>query len=69
MWDNNKAGGDFDMSNCGGGNPGIFSQTATEIIDIACQIKILGALSVGDGRKRPIPSLLPSKNHYLKSYR
>lgn len=57
------------MSNCGGGNPGIFSQTATEIIDIACQIKILGALSVGDGRKRPIPSLLPSKNHYLKSYR
>jgi hypothetical protein len=37
---------------------------------------ILGALSPGDGRKlfkasaakRPIPSLLPFQNHYLKSY-
>ncbi|HSO66262.1 MAG TPA: ribonuclease H-like domain-containing protein [Desulfatirhabdiaceae bacterium] len=28
----------------------------------------MGALSVGDGRKRPIPSLLPSQNDYLKSY-
>ncbi|HSO67157.1 MAG TPA: hypothetical protein VLP30_04800, partial [Desulfatirhabdiaceae bacterium] len=28
----------------------------------------MGALSVGDGQKRPIPSLLPSQNHYLKSY-
>ncbi len=34
---------------------------------IAFQIKILGALPVGDGRQRPIPSLLPSQNHYLKS--
>jgi len=33
---------------------------------IAFKIKILGALSVGDGQKRPIPSLLPSQNHYLK---
>jgi hypothetical protein len=32
-------------------------------------VKILGALSVGDGQKKPIPSLLPPQNHYLKSYR
>jgi hypothetical protein len=46
---------------------------ATSIIhdneNIAFQIKILGALSVGDGLKWPIPSLLPSQNHYLESYR
>jgi|GEM_PF-3836671 len=35
---------------------------------IAFKIKILGALSVGDARRRPIPSLLSSQNHYLKSY-
>jgi len=38
------------------------------VFAIAFKIKILDALSVGDGRKRPIPSLLPSQNHYLKSY-
>ncbi|MFZ3047309.1 MAG: hypothetical protein WA151_15485, partial [Desulfatirhabdiaceae bacterium] len=38
------------------------------VYSIAFQIKILGALSVGDGRKRSIPSLLPSQNHYLKRY-
>jgi len=37
-------------------------------VDIAFKIKILGALSVGDGQKRPIPYLLPSQNHYLESY-
>ncbi|MFZ3047880.1 MAG: type II secretion system protein [Desulfatirhabdiaceae bacterium] len=36
--------------------------------DIAFKITFLGALSVGDDRKkRPIPSRLPSQNHYLKS--
>ncbi|HSO67812.1 MAG TPA: hypothetical protein VLP30_08145, partial [Desulfatirhabdiaceae bacterium] len=35
---------------------------------IPFKTKILGALSVGDGQKRPIPSLLPSQNHYLESY-
>lgn len=29
---------------------------------------MLFLLSVGDGPKWSIPSLLPSKNHYLKSY-
>ncbi|MFH1147059.1 MAG: hypothetical protein V1736_05060 [Pseudomonadota bacterium] len=30
------------------------------------QIKLLGALSVGDVRTGTIPSLLPSQKHYLK---
>ncbi|MFZ3046236.1 MAG: hypothetical protein WA151_10000 [Desulfatirhabdiaceae bacterium] len=38
------------------------------LLNIAFKIQILGALSVGDGQKRPIPSLLPSQNHYLESY-
>ena len=37
-------------------------------LNIAFNIKVLDALSVGDGRKKPIPSLLPSQHHYLKSY-
>ncbi|MFH1148045.1 MAG: hypothetical protein V1736_10120 [Pseudomonadota bacterium] len=32
------------------------------------QIKLLGALSVGDVRTGTIPSLLPSQKHYLKVY-
>ncbi|MFH1147718.1 MAG: hypothetical protein V1736_08425 [Pseudomonadota bacterium] len=38
-----------------------------DIIDF--QIKLLGALSVGDVRAGTIPSLLPSQKHYLKVYR
>ncbi|MFH1146112.1 MAG: hypothetical protein V1736_00200 [Pseudomonadota bacterium] len=34
--------------------------------DIDFQIKLLGALSVGDVRTGTIPSLLPSQKHYLK---
>ncbi|MFH1147920.1 MAG: trypsin-like peptidase domain-containing protein [Pseudomonadota bacterium] len=37
-------------------------------IDIDFQIKLLGALSVGDVRTGTIPSLLPSQKHYLKLY-
>ncbi|MFH1147403.1 MAG: hypothetical protein V1736_06815 [Pseudomonadota bacterium] len=37
--------------------------------DIDFQIKLLGALSVGDVRTGTIPSLLPSQKHYLKVYR
>ncbi|MFZ3048828.1 MAG: hypothetical protein WA151_23170, partial [Desulfatirhabdiaceae bacterium] len=37
-------------------------------LSMAFKINIWGALSVGDGQKRHIPSLLPSQNHYLKSY-
>ncbi|MFH1146727.1 MAG: hypothetical protein V1736_03370 [Pseudomonadota bacterium] len=33
------------------------------------QIKLLGALSVGDVRTGTIPSLLPSQKHYLKVYK
>ncbi|MFH1147914.1 MAG: hypothetical protein V1736_09445 [Pseudomonadota bacterium] len=32
------------------------------------QIKLLGALSVGDLQTGTIPSLLPSQKHYLKVY-
>ncbi|MFH1147731.1 MAG: hypothetical protein V1736_08490 [Pseudomonadota bacterium] len=39
---------------------------ARDIIDF--QIKLLGALSVGDVRTGTIPSLLPSQKHYLKVY-
>ncbi|MFH1147014.1 MAG: hypothetical protein V1736_04830 [Pseudomonadota bacterium] len=39
---------------------------APYIIDF--QIKLLGALSVGDVRTGTIPSLLPSQKHYLKVY-
>ncbi len=35
---------------------------------IGFQIKLLGALSVGDVRTGTIPSLLPSQKHYLKVY-
>jgi len=35
---------------------------------IASQIKILGALSVVDGREKAYPLPAPSQNHYLKSY-
>ncbi|MFH1148574.1 MAG: hypothetical protein V1736_12825 [Pseudomonadota bacterium] len=37
-------------------------------IYIDFQIKLLGALSVGDVRTGTIPSLLPSQKHYLKVY-
>ncbi|MFH1148685.1 MAG: hypothetical protein V1736_13405 [Pseudomonadota bacterium] len=36
--------------------------------NIDFQIKLLGALSVGDVRTGTIPSLLPSQKHYLKVY-
>ncbi|MFH1147143.1 MAG: anaerobic ribonucleoside-triphosphate reductase, partial [Pseudomonadota bacterium] len=38
------------------------------ICPIDFQIKLLGALSVGDVRTGTIPSLLPSQKHYLKVY-
>ncbi|MFH1148716.1 MAG: hypothetical protein V1736_13560 [Pseudomonadota bacterium] len=37
-------------------------------VTIDFQIKLLGALSVGDVRTGTIPSLLPSQKHYLKVY-
>ncbi|MFH1147772.1 MAG: hypothetical protein V1736_08695 [Pseudomonadota bacterium] len=37
-------------------------------LGIDFQIKLLGALSVGDVRTGTIPSLLPSQKHYLKVY-
>ncbi|MGD9975301.1 MAG: hypothetical protein AB7S77_19740 [Desulfatirhabdiaceae bacterium] len=65
MWGKGKADGDFDQPNCGGGNPGYFLQTGTEIIDMAFQIKIWVRYRSGMAEK----GLLPYQNHYLKSYR
>ncbi|MFH1147076.1 MAG: hypothetical protein V1736_05145 [Pseudomonadota bacterium] len=43
-----------------------FNSSRRHTIDF--QIKLLGALSVGDVRTGTIPSLLPSQKHYPKAY-
>jgi len=44
----------------------VISESLRSEADIDFQIKLLGALSVGDVRTGTIPSLLPSQKHYLK---
>ncbi|MFH1148793.1 MAG: hypothetical protein V1736_13970 [Pseudomonadota bacterium] len=49
-------------------SPRLYLRHLGETNDIDFQIKLLGALSVGDVRTGTIPSLLPSQKHYLKVY-
>ncbi|MFH1148041.1 MAG: hypothetical protein V1736_10100 [Pseudomonadota bacterium] len=48
---------------------GVNKKTRQTKQTIDFQIKLLGALSVGDVRTGTIPSLLPSQKHYLKVYK